>query len=118
KFQRSRYLHCDHEPPWSSPSPPLAGPAWSEERARERRPLFHCGHSVHGEPPSASHMRWDLERPTIQKPGQTFSLSLGFGSSRRITASPESDSTSALRSPESPRSYKTSMRCLPAQSHW
>ena len=33
--------HCDHEL-WSSPSPP------PEKRAAERRPMFHCAHSVHG----------------------------------------------------------------------
>jgi protein ImuB len=40
---RSRNVHWTHEPNESSPSPPL------EERAGERRPLFGCGHSVHGE---------------------------------------------------------------------
>src|SRR6267142_3762070 len=34
QLQRSRNLHCDHQPPWSSPSPPL------EERAGGRRPSF------------------------------------------------------------------------------
>jgi glycosyltransferase involved in cell wall biosynthesis len=40
--QRSRNAHCDHEPPWSSPSPP------TEERAGERRPLLRCAQPVHG----------------------------------------------------------------------
>jgi hypothetical protein len=43
-----------HGSPQTSPSPPLAGPAWSEERAGERRPLLPFRHSIHEE---ASHER-------------------------------------------------------------
>ena len=42
RLQHLRNAHWNHKPSDSSPSPPL------EERAGERRPSRHCGHSVHG----------------------------------------------------------------------
>ena len=68
-------MHWGLEPTWSSPSPPLAGPAWSEERAGERRPLFYSGHSVHG-----GHRVVELEGPERVTPNQiaaTFARLLG-----------------------------------------